>query len=269
VCEVSDQPNGDTISWYFMVVKGGSGDEYFAWDGGPGGTGFDVVGPSPPPAIRVGVGESQLAIDMDEPPSDPSRDHYQAYCVPEGTLRESLERGADAGSADGGVADSALTCGQNVLQAGQRPPTSPEFSCGTIDSFSGTLHTSRLQDHVTYAVAVASEDNIDNAGVISEVQCGTPTRLDDFFELCGRAGCPGGGGFCNLSPDSPGRRADGAGATGVGLLLLAGLGWRRARRRADPTLMACHGTAEVHSADSARGVASVRGRVRPDAGRAR
>jgi hypothetical protein len=161
-----------------------------------------------------------------------------------------------------------ITCGQDVLQAGQRPPTSSEFSCGTIDSFSGTLHTSRLQDHVTYAVAVASQDNIDNAGVISEVQCGTPTRLDDFFELCGRAGCPGGGGFCSLSRGSPGHRADGAGPTGVGLLILAGLGWRRARRRGNSTLTARHATAGVRSAVATRGVSSVTSRVPPGPARA-
>jgi hypothetical protein len=113
-----------------------------------------------------------------------------------------------------------------VLQAGERPPTPKQFSCGTTTSDS--LRTGTLQNNVNYAVGVAGQDALGNSGAISPIECAAPFAVDDFFEICSREGCPGGGGFCSLSP---GRRAPGAalGSTVVALLVLAGLCWRRAR----------------------------------------
>jgi hypothetical protein len=247
VCDDSTELNGEAISWYFMVVKGGLGDEYFSWSGSPGGTGIDVLGPSPPGRINVGIGESQLAISMDDLPDDSTLERYEAFCVPSGTMQAPSDSTMDGGTSsselleDGGLLDagvgtgtgdvsSVVTCGSNVLQVGQRPPTEPEYSCGTTNSISGTLRTKRLANGVTYAVAVSGQDELGNAGVISQIQCGQPIPLDDFWELVSRAGGSGGGGFCSVSP---GRRAAGAGSAGVTLLVLAlaGLGWRRARGR--------------------------------------
>jgi hypothetical protein len=253
VCDNSTEANGESISFYFIVVKGGLGDEYLTWNGTPGGTGIDVIGPSPPGRINVGVGESQLAISLGSIPEDSTRERYEAFCVPEGTLLESAESGEDAGVSGGdvlfeaalqdagldaggggtggtGSAGPVTTCGSNVLQVGQRPPTQPEYSCGTTNAISDTLRTKRLLNETTYAVAVSGQDDLGNAGVISEIECGRPIPLDDFWELASRAGGAGGGGFCSFSP---GRRAAGAGSAGVALLVLTlvGLGRRRARGR--------------------------------------
>jgi hypothetical protein len=253
VCDDNTDPSGEALTLYFMVVDSGRGDEYFAWDGGTGGFGFDVVGPSPPGRISVGVGESQLAIALDDIPTDTQRERYEAFCVPEGTTLESLGLGADAGSstkggtaseADAGDAgldagssgsdagtdpDGAPTeCFTDLLRAGGRPP--PEFSCGESSRTSTTLRTSRLANNVNYAVAVAGQDDLGNAGVISQIQCGRPIPLADFYEEYSRAGGLGGGGFCNLSPG----QQSAAGAIGLATLglALAGLGWRRKKGRA-------------------------------------
>jgi hypothetical protein len=253
VCDDSTDPTGEELSLYFMVVNSGQGDEYFAWDGSPGGIGFDVVGPEPPGSISVGVGESQLAISLDDVPTDPQRERYEAFCVPEGTTLESLGLGADAGSgstsgdtsgaADAGDAglDGGLDAGSSsdagggdpngapaacftdVLRVGQRPP--PQFSCGEANAVSRTVRTGRLANNVNYAVAVSGQDSLGNAGPVSQIQCGRPIPLDDFWELYSLRGGPGGGGFCNLSPGQ--QRAAGALGITTLMLALAGLGWRR------------------------------------------
>jgi hypothetical protein len=91
------------------------------------------------------------------------------------------------------------------------------------------LRTKRLANSTTYAVAVSGQDDLGNAGVLSEIECGRPIPLVDFYEWYKSNGGPGGGGFCSFSPE---RRAPSAGAASIALLLLAGLGWRRAQGRA-------------------------------------
>jgi hypothetical protein len=262
VCDDSTDPTGEELTLYFMVVDGGRGDEYFAWNGGTGGIGFDVVGPEPPGSISVGIGESQLAISLDDVPTDPQRERYEAFCVPEGTTLESLGLDAGAGSGtpggdtpsaaadagDGGL-DGGLdagpgagsssgdagngeaapaACFTDVLRVGQRPP--PQFSCGEANAVSRTVRTGRLVNNVNYAVAVSGQDSLGNAGPVSQIQCGRPIPLDDFYELYSARGGPGGGGFCNLSPGQ--QRAAGALGVTTLMLALAGLGWRRRKGRA-------------------------------------
>jgi hypothetical protein len=67
---------------------------------------------------------------------------------------------------------------------------------------------------------------VGNAGVLSELQCGTPIELDDFYEIYSRNGGLGGGGFCTL-PRAP-RRPSHASLIAFGALV-ALLGLRRAR----------------------------------------
>lgn len=261
VCDDSTDPSGETLTLYFMVVDSGQADEYFAWNGGDGGIGFDVVGPQPPARIGVGVGERQLTISLDDVPTDPERQRYQAFCVPEGTTWDQLgldggapvsggtggeppflfdvgDAGRDAGTVSGGTPGTDVSgnaslgaapagCFTEVLRAGQRPP--PQFSCGEANAVSRTLRTGRLANDINYAVAVSGQDSLGNAGVVSEVQCGTPMALDDFYELYSNSGGPGGGGFCSVAP---GRSASGALGAATVALMLAGLGWRRSRGRA-------------------------------------
>jgi hypothetical protein len=240
VCDDSTDPSGEAVTFYFMLVDGGQGDEYFAWDGGTGGVGFDVVGPDPPGSISVGVGENQLSIKIGGVTEETDRERFEAFCVPAGTTSESL--GLDAGTRgdplpDGGISgagnvnDAGIStgaapaaCYTDLLVAGRRPP--PGFGCGTANEVSSTLRTDHLVNYQTYAIAVAGQDNIGNAGVASDIQCGTPVELNDFYENYTRAGGQGGGGFCSFSP--PGARSVSRGLGAV-LLLLAGFGLRRRR----------------------------------------
>jgi hypothetical protein len=259
VCDDSTDVNGEAISWYFMIVEGGQASEYIAWNGNPGGTGFDVVGPRPPGSIRVGVGERQLAIKLDDVTTDTTRERYEAFCVPEGTTWDSLGMdggappvtpggdvstvdvdagdagfagvgGAGASTVDAGTDTDAApaACFTELLRKGTRPPPE-QFSCGTANAVSSTLRTSRLPNNVNFAVAVSGQDDLGNAGIVSDVRCGTPIPLDDFYELYSRAGGSGGGGFCSFSPQ---RRTGGVATLGVGLLILVGLSYRRCRGRA-------------------------------------
>jgi hypothetical protein len=264
VCDDSTDANGEAISWYFMIVEGGQASEYIVWNGNPGGTGFDVVGPRPPGSISVGVGERQLAIKLDDVTTDTTRERYEAFCVPAGTTWDSLGvdggvppvstggdvsagsvDAGDAGGIDGGLGgvggaaagtldagtdtDAApAACFTELLRRGSRPPPE-QFSCGTANAVSRTLRTSRLPNNVNFAVAVSGQDDLGNAGIVSEIECGTPIPLDDFYELYSRAGGTGGGGFCSFSPQ---RRSSGVATLGVGLLVLAGLSYRRRRGRA-------------------------------------
>lgn len=264
VCDDSTDPSGESVTFYFMIEEGGQADEYFAWDASDnGGTGFDTLGPEPPSNISVGVGESQLSVELGRFDEEVDRDRFEAFCVPAGTTNAEAglggtgtvepgiidaggsfaigDGGLDAGnldastgvgngngsgSSDAGGGAAPAACFTEVLRSGQRPPEG--YSCGTTSETSGTLNTTRLANGTTYAVAVAGQDNIGNAGITSNIVCGTPIPLDDFFELYSRRGGLGGGGFCSFSPARPEAGGYGAGLLG---LLLAGLAVRRVRGR--------------------------------------
>lgn len=247
VCDNSTDPSGEALTFYIMLVDGGQANEYIAWDGGTGGTGFDVVGPDPPGSVDVGIGESQLAIDINGVDEDSDRESFEAFCVPAGTTWSSLglenpdavetpAGGADAGLLDAGLAlDAGQTvtteidggaapsaCFTEVLRSGRR--ALPQFGCGTVRETSSSLRTSRLVNDTQYAVAVSARDNLGNAGVVSTIECGRPTQLDDFFELYSRADGKGGGGFCSVAPGAPQNAPRGL---AVLFVALAGLALRR------------------------------------------
>lgn len=224
VCDASTDPSGEQFTFYFILQDGGSSEASTKWDGGAEGTGFDMVGPSPPSSISVGIGESQLSIGIGDIDEESDRQRFEAFCVPEGTMPLPGEDAgiaaptvvADAGDAgDTGAAVVAPTaaegtpappaCFTPIIRGGVRPPIG--FSCGEAGEVSTTLKTSRLQNGITYAVGVAGQDAVENAGVLSEIECGTPTELDDFYELYSRNGGLGGGGFCSLPrvPRAPSR----------------------------------------------------------------
>jgi MYXO-CTERM domain-containing protein len=250
VCDDSTDPSGEAVTFYIMLVDGGQADEYIAWDGGTGLTGFDVVGPDPPGSIDVGIGESQLAVDINGVDEDTDRESFEAFCVPAGTTFASLglqdpdaveTPGSDAGAGvlDGGLDAGQITpvsaegdaggaapsaCFTEVLRSGRR--ALPQFGCGTVRETSSSLRTSRLVNDTQYAVAVSARDNLGNAGVVSTIECGRPTQLDDFFELYSRADGKGGGGFCSVAP---GATATSPRNLAVLLVALAGLALRRKR----------------------------------------
>src|SRR5690606_36944284 len=198
--------------------------------------------------ISVGVGENQLSIDLDGVTTDPQRQRYEAFCVPEGASDPGSDAGATSppgGGASpaldaGALGDAGLDAGGSVvapfdaggpdvnaapaewftelLRVGERPPL--RFSCGRANAVSRTLRTNRLANNVNYAVAVSGQDALGNAGPISEIQCGRPLPLRDFFEDYHQAGGPGGGGFCTLRLGQLGTAASALGAATLALAAL-------------------------------------------------
>jgi MYXO-CTERM domain-containing protein len=108
----------------------------------------------------------------------------------------------DAGS-DGGSSGSSTgsdKCGfATPLVPGERPSADLE-RCGTASRTGSGGIAKNLINGVRYAVAAAGVDKSRNRGPLSDVACGTPEVIDDFFELYERAGGKGGGGFCAVHP---------------------------------------------------------------------
>lgn len=235
VCEESSDPSGEQFTFYFIAVDGGrSIGTPDTWAGGPEGTGFDLVGPEPPGTIGVGIGENQLAISLNGVEEESDRERFEAFCVPAGTSG-TVDAGADSGAASsdagsmpgdtsGEGTPAPAECFTPLMRGGRRPPLG--FSCGEVSETATRLRTSRLQNDTAYAVGVAGQDIVGNAGVLSAIQCGTPRPLDDFYELYSRNGGLGGGGFCSLRPAAPSSRR----APALALLgLLAAAFFRRRR----------------------------------------
>ena len=236
VCEGSIDPDGQSVTFYFFFQDGGKAlPGGTTWDAKAlGGTGFDLVGPSPPGSVSVSVGESQLTISIGNVDEEGDRERFEAFCVPEG-LAPALDAGGAATTGDGGVPPldaggsvgaAPAECFTTELRAGQRAPLG--YSCGIENETSGKLRTSPLINNVTYAVAVAGQDLLGNAGVLSEIRCGTPIVLNDFYEMYSDRGGLGGGGFCNLSFTHQSSEQGRLMALG---LFFAALLWRRTRSR--------------------------------------
>jgi hypothetical protein len=96
----------------------------------------------------------------------------------------------DAGVGSIGNAD----CPANVLETGTPLAT---YACGSVSTTTGnTGEATGLENDQLYAVAVATKDRVGNIGPLSQIGCGTPVLVTDFFEAYREAGGKGGGGFC-------------------------------------------------------------------------
>jgi hypothetical protein len=225
VCEGSTDNEGDAITFYFFTQDGGQAvkDSRATWDPqNLGGTGFDLVGPAPPDSIHLGMGESQLSVNLDGVQEETDRERFAAYCEPAMVDPDFIP-------AEG----APPACVPTALAVGERPD--PALKCGEASETSNTITTDPglpagdLMNKQLYAVGVSGQDAVDNAGPLSTIACGTPMELDDFFEVYGRAGGPGGGGYCSLSP---GGSRSASGATLLLSALLAAFRLRRGRSRA-------------------------------------
>lgn len=243
VCRNSTAVNGEPLTYYFMLVNSGTPQASTTWGGGGTNgidTGFDVVGPSPPQRISVGLGEGSLSIEIDDPGENADRALFRAYCVSQEDLpvvQSISDAGAtqldastvtapivDAGSRDGGIDGGVLPiaseltasssagasdasvpqiCNQPLLSPSELPPDGTRYQCGSAGKAARTLNTSSLVNERVYAVAVAGEDLLGNVGSLSNVECAAPVPLEDFYESYRRQGGLGGGGYCSLSPSGP------------------------------------------------------------------
>jgi len=96
---------------------------------------------------------------------------------------------------------AAPGCSSDVLIPDQAPPADA-IDCGSVGAQGITSGETRqvLENDATYAVAVATEDNANNIGVLSQIACGTPQDITGFFEAYRDAGGKAGGGYCSFAP---------------------------------------------------------------------
>ncbi len=166
----------------------------------------DLVGPQPPTEIVAGAGEGRLLVKWtsSSETSDPTQG-YQLYC-------EKI------------VGDAS--CTGSTLKAGATPNAS--LLCGVNTGEAVTSGTaSGLENGAVYAVAVSGTDKAGNEGALSEVVCGTPEEVTDFYESYRQAGGSAGGGFCSFSLQ---HTRNGVGLFAAAWLIVAGL--RRRQRKA-------------------------------------
>ena len=129
-----------------------------------------------------------------------------------------------AGSGGGSSGDCVAADGSIV--AGELPSANA-LLCGQGSGPTSVVANKNMMNGVEYAVAVAATDTLGNPGVLSELACGTPQSVTDFFEQYRAAGGQAGGGFCNC--ELAGGPHDGR-LPLAGLLLLAlTAAWRRER----------------------------------------
>ncbi|MFO0613888.1 MAG: hypothetical protein U0414_14955 [Polyangiaceae bacterium] len=209
-----------TFSLYFLLIDA-NGADVDATDAGTWTSKLDMLGPGPPTDVTAGLGDGLLVVDYTAPSSS-DVDGFTVYCdPPAGTT--SATSGVTTTGAGGGGGGGSGSCSSSVLVPGKVPDSSL-VSCGSAAKSSATANAKGLTNGTTYAVAVASHDVLDNVGALSELACGTPAPVDDFFQTYRDAGGTGGGG-CSISGAG---LVGQAGLFGLGLAGLA-LAARRAR----------------------------------------
>jgi hypothetical protein len=93
-----------------------------------------------------------------------------------------------------------------------------KYLCGYGSASSTSVNVTGLKDGYYYNIAVACVDGSGNVGPLSNVVCGEPVPVADFWRLYYDAGGKAGGGFCSL--EGVGMPA---GTSGLGTLMLASI----------------------------------------------
>jgi hypothetical protein len=189
----SSVPEPSTVTLYFLLVDSADDvPEGGAWAEYP--LKFDMLAPDAPDSVSAGVGENALVVSWEQPDDATDIGGYRFYCDPP-------PGGADVG--EGGATGSAGAtgtpngeCGSSILMAGAEPPAG--YECGDTSGMSTNGEAMGLDNGQSYAVAVASFDDYDNVGVLSDVACGTPAPVTGFFEAYRAAGGKAGGGYCAM-----------------------------------------------------------------------
>lgn len=195
---------------------------------------YDIKAPAPPTSIAAGPGEGSLVTTFTPPSGETNLLRYRFYCSlasapsSDGTggttsTTEPDEATAGASTGDEGGSSDPL-CNSDVLVPGQ-PPPDDAIDCGRVaaQGARGGETTEVLENGVNYAVAIATEDDANNVGVLSKLACGTPQEVTGFYEAYRAAGGEAGGGFCSFKPARTGAFAALLALSGiVGALL-----WRR------------------------------------------
>jgi hypothetical protein len=116
--------------------------------------------------------------------------------------------------------------GVSISGGTMKLPLPSQYLCGTGGVSSTQVNLLNLRDGVYYNVAVAAVDAYGNVGPLSNVACGEPRPVNDFWKLYYEAGGRAGGGFC--SAEGVGTPA---GTSGLGALMIASIVAMVRRRR--------------------------------------
>jgi len=102
------------------------------------------------------------------------------------------------GGGDAGAGPISNCTGRSLLSQGARP--NPAYKCGSVTGKTASSGVARgLQNGASYGVAIAAVDGVGNVGKLSEVKCGIPVPVTDFYEYYRELNGGGGGGFCTVS----------------------------------------------------------------------
>jgi hypothetical protein len=249
-CDASTTAGLQSRALYFVVSDPSTNMTLVTGTGTPWSFTYDVKPPPPPQAVRASSGDSSLITSFTAPAGETNLLHYKFYCSPIGQAPLTTggndgtggvagsDTGATAGTETGGVAGTGTSgaagtaavatnpdCQSSVLIPGQPVPDSEDvIDCGeiTAQGASGGETEPVLTNDVNWVVAVATEDNVNNVGVLSNLACNVPKDTVGFIEAYGEAGGQAGGGFCAFAPARQGTLA-----TLVAFLLGAGALVRR------------------------------------------
>jgi len=134
--------------------------------------------------------------------------------------------GATTTGSGGASTAAAGSCSSTILIQGELPPTDLA-ACGDVTAAATTqIVAAGLETGTQYVLAVSATDTVGNSGALSELVCGTPEEVTDFFERYRELGGAAGGGICNCG--LVGRRTVN---TVPWLLMLGGLVLAAMRRR--------------------------------------
>jgi hypothetical protein len=157
---------------------------------------YDLAGPPAPVSVKAGVGEDALVLTWTQADNSPiDLLQYVMLCDPP---PHADVTGAAGDTGDAPPAES--TCQTSAFLPGQVPSvqTIADHMCGQIQNTGTTGQAGPLVNGVKYAVAIAARDGYYNVGPVSDIVCGTPEPVTDFFEAYKAAGGRGGGGFCSI-----------------------------------------------------------------------
>lgn len=134
--------------------------------------------------------------------------------------------GGTTSSDEAGTAVVTVAGEGGVATQGKQTVIDPKYLCGTGSATSTSINVGGLQDGFYYNLAVAAIDARGNVGPLSNVVCGEPVPVADFWRVYYDAGGRAGGGFC--SADGVGTPA---GTSGLGVLMVASMVAMARRRR--------------------------------------
>jgi hypothetical protein len=228
-CDSSTTAGLQSRSLYFVVSDPSTNMTLATGTGTPWAFTYDVKAPPPPQGVSAGSGDSSLITKFTAPAGETNLLHYKFYCSPigqaplgsgdtGGTGGSGATAGTDsrdaAGAGTGGTGTSGTAgttaaeaetdpdCQSSTLIPGQPPPADGFIDCGEITAQGATGGETEpvLTNDVNWVVAIATEDNVNNVGVLSKLACNVPKDTTGFIEAYGEAGGRAGGGFCAFAP---------------------------------------------------------------------